>query len=69
MEGMNASNCHPGLHIIAERGGKRIRSSQSHLVPLGLSLETDEGKALSSWGGVGGADGPVSNVATHQRWR
>lgn len=68
MEGMNASNCHPGLHIIAQRsgwggGGERIRSSQSHLVPLGLSLETDEGKALSS------SASPVSNVATHQRWR
>lgn len=23
MEGMNASNCHPGLHIIAKRSGRR----------------------------------------------
>lgn len=45
-KGMNGSNCHPGLHIIADRregggfweGG--IRSSQNHLVPARL----DEGK-------------------------
>lgn len=36
------------------------------MVPLGLSLETDEGKTVSSFGGEKAAR-PVSYVATHQR--
>lgn len=51
MEGMNGSNCHPGLHIIAERG-KEDQEQPKPLGAAGTESETDEGKTLSSSGGL-----------------
>lgn len=44
MEGMNASNCHPGLHVIAERGEKRIKEQPKPLGAAGTESGTDEEK-------------------------
>lgn len=60
MEGMNASNCYPGLHIIAKRRREEgIRSSQSHL----LETEFERYGCLIEFSS-GGAAGPGSIVSS-----
>lgn len=48
MKGMNASNCHPGLSIIVDRGA---RKDYEQAKPLGATVtqpDTDEGKIQSA---------------------
>lgn len=51
MEGMNGSNCHPGLDIIAERG-EEDQEQPKPFGAAGTESDTDEGKTVSSSGGT-----------------